>query len=78
MVPTRVLPLHELVWDGQLNVSLPSRAEVRAWVRAQIALLREDHLRPINPTPYKVSLSEPLYAYLHNLWMRQAPIEVVK
>ena len=40
--------------------------------------LRDDHLRPINPTPYKVSVSEELYAYLHSLWMQQTPIDVVR
>jgi nicotinate phosphoribosyltransferase len=51
---------------------------VRARVRDEIQLLRDDHLRPINPTPYKVSVTEELYAYLHSLWMQQAPIDVVK
>lgn len=78
VVPGRVVPLHELVWDGRLAHPLPSREEVRTWVREQIQLLRHDHLRPINPTPYKVSVSEELYTYLHSLWMQQAPIDVLR
>jgi nicotinate phosphoribosyltransferase len=78
VIPTRVEPLHELVWDGRIVRPASPFSEVRAYVQAQIHLLREDHVRPINPTPYKVSVSEELYAYLHRLWMQQAPISVVR
>lgn len=78
VIPSRVLPLHELVWDGGIVGPARSPEEIRAFVREQIQLLRDDHVRPINPTPYKVSVSEDLYAYLHRLWMQQAPISVVR
>jgi nicotinate phosphoribosyltransferase len=78
VIPSHVQPLHELVWDG--GTVRPTRApeEIRTFVREQIQLLRDDHVRQINPTPYKVSVSEDLYAYLHRLWMQQAPISVVR
>jgi nicotinate phosphoribosyltransferase len=78
VVPSGVIPLHELVWDGRRMRPRSAPAAVRARVRDEIQLLRDDHLRPINPTPYKVSVTEELYAYLHSLWMQQAPIDVVK
>ena len=40
----------------------------------QVAALREDHMRPINPTPYKVSVSAELYDRLHASWLDESPI----
>jgi nicotinate phosphoribosyltransferase len=34
-----------------------------------------DHLRPLNPTPYKVSVTETVYRDFHQLWERSAPIK---
>jgi nicotinate phosphoribosyltransferase len=36
--------------------------------------MRPDHMRAVNPTPYKVSVSEDLYRSMHELWMHEAPI----
>jgi len=36
--------------------------------------MRSDHLRILNPTPYKVSVSPHLYDMLHNLWLDESPI----
>lgn len=36
---------------------------------------REDHIRPLNPTPYKVSVSAELYDFMHRLWLNEAPIQ---
>jgi len=74
VTPASVMPLYELVWDEGRAVKLPSRNEVRERVKAQLALIREDHLRHINPTPYKISVSDELYRYMHNLWQEEAPI----
>ena len=78
MIPSGVVPLHELVWDGRLVQSLPPRADVRGRVKSSLALTRDDHLRRLNPTPYKVSVSEGLYGYMHELWLQEAPIAVVQ
>ena len=42
--------------------------------RLQVARLREDHMRPINPTPYKVSVTNELYTRLHAAWLEESPI----
>lgn len=47
---------------------------VKQAVKAQLTLMREDHLRPLNPTPYKVSVSTKLYDFLHELWISSMPI----
>ncbi len=52
VIPSCVLPLHELVWDGGIVGAAPAPAEIRGVVREQIQLLRDDHVRRINPTPY--------------------------
>jgi len=52
----------------------PTIEELRTFVNAQLELIREDHLRPVNPTPYKVSVSSELFLYCHDLWMSEVPI----
>ncbi len=74
ITPTEVIPLHELVWDGKTMKNLPGLKECREYAKEQIASLRDDHTRLINPTPYKVSLSENLYTFMHELWRREAPV----
>jgi nicotinate phosphoribosyltransferase len=36
--------------------------------------MRSDHLRYSNPTPYKVSVSEQLFNFIHKLWLEEAPV----
>ncbi len=78
VVPSKVERLHEKVWDGDYSVDLPAMDDIRKRVQEQIKSLREDHLRPLNPTPYKVSLSEKLYDFLHELWHKEAPIKEMR
>jgi hypothetical protein len=63
-----------------LRVSTPPccTQELRAFVIAQLALLREDHLRTVNPTPYKVSVSSELFHFIHELWMKEVPIAEIE
>merc|ERR1712216_437557 len=56
------------------NEQMPSLDELRSHVFAQLATMREDHVRLDDPTPYKVSVSSMLYDYVHQLWMSEAPI----
>ena len=48
--------------------------EIRNRAMEQIKVLRDDHKRDLNPTPYKVSISDRLYTELHTLWLDNAPI----
>uniref|UniRef100_A0A183A1W1 nicotinate phosphoribosyltransferase n=1 Tax=Echinostoma caproni TaxID=27848 RepID=A0A183A1W1_9TREM len=48
--------------------------EARARVQQELATLRPDYKRVLNPTPYKVSLSEQLYTFTYDLWLRMTPI----
>ncbi|BBM83558.1 nicotinate phosphoribosyltransferase [Candidatus Uabimicrobium amorphum] len=74
VTPQQVVSLQECYWDGKLVKKLPSIHESRQYVLEQLAHFRPDHLRQLNPTPYKVSLSDDLYTFFHNLWEVEAPI----
>jgi nicotinate phosphoribosyltransferase len=75
VTPTRVQPLLTLLWDEGKQVR-PTRTldEARDYCANQIRSMRNDHIRGLNPTPYKVSVSQTLYEFLHQLWSVEAPI----
>ena len=76
--PSSVQPLHTCVWDGayqdEYKPPFLSLGTLRSYVMEQVVTLREDHMRPINPTPYKVSVSSELYNKLHTIWLDESPI----
>ncbi|CAI4227738.1 unnamed protein product [Auanema sp. JU1783] len=75
VIASRVEPLQQLFWsNGKLLQELPSLDAIKARVNSSIYRLRKDHRRYLNPTPYKVSVSEKLYTFLHSLWLQNAPI----
>ncbi|CAM9899441.1 unnamed protein product [Pylaiella littoralis] len=74
---SQVIRLQKLVWDGQaggVTSEMPSIHEVRATVADGLKKIRPDTLQRLNPTPYKVSVSEGLHDFLHSLWEKEAPI----
>lgn len=77
VTPSEVAAIHKLWFDGPrggLQRALPSMEDQRKYVLEQLHHMREDHLRPLNPTPYKVSVSASLYNFIHELWMSEVPI----
>jgi nicotinate phosphoribosyltransferase len=78
VTPSRVDKLHRLVWDGKLTKPLDSLEQCRDRVKHQMRVMRADHLRNVNPTPYKVSLSEELYDFMHDLWLSETPIPEIE
>lgn len=77
ITPAKVEPLLRLVWDGvNGGRTEPARTieDVKNYCQSQLNQVREDHMRQLNPTPYKVSVSVELYDYMHQLWMNEAPI----
>ncbi len=77
VTPSAVIKLHELVWDGAnggIVAPLPTLEERRTHVQEQFELIREDVVRSLNPTPYKVSVSCELYDFIHDLWMKEFPV----
>jgi len=75
VTPTKVEQIHRLYWDcGKVAFAFPSLEDLRSFVTAQLVQMRQDHLRPLNPTPYKVSVSQELYNSIHDLWLQEVPI----
>jgi nicotinate phosphoribosyltransferase len=74
--PTRVQKLLSVVWDGPKGFSITAKTpdETRDYAITQLALMRTDMTRPHNPTPYKVSVTNSLYMFLHELWQSNMPI----
>lgn len=73
--PSKVEPLVKLYWkDGKICEPIPTLAEVREKVCGSLRTLRQDIKRYLNPTPYKVSVSDELYSFIHELWLQNAPI----
>jgi len=78
VTPSKVIPLHHCVWDGKRVYPEVPLNESRAYILNQLRSTREDHLRDVNPTPYKVSVSEELYNYVYDLWAEESPVTELK
>jgi nicotinate phosphoribosyltransferase len=87
--PTSVKPLLQLVFDGTQRKADPSHSGIvgsaqislqaaRELCIAELASLRTDHTRALNATPYKLSVSQNLFDFIHKLWMAEAPIADLK
>lgn len=76
VTPSRVQPLHELVFKNGhpvgdvLKVTLD---DMKATLKEDMSVAREDHLR--HAAPYKISVSQTLYDSLHSLWLKNVPVE---
>lgn len=74
-LPTKVEQLYKVVWEeGKIVADMPDLEQIRANVQSSLAALRQDHKRSLNPTPYKVGVSNDLYHFIHDLWLENAPI----
>lgn len=74
VTPSRVENLHKIVWQGKLLAPFPNLVDLKRRVLDQLSGFREDHLRHLNPTPYKVSLTSDLFTYMHDLWLHETPV----
>jgi len=77
VVPQRVEELYKCYWSGisgKQRESLPTLNEIRERCLRHLAEMRPDHMRELNPTPYKVSVSAKLYDFIHFLWLNEAPV----
>jgi nicotinate phosphoribosyltransferase len=87
--PTSVQPLLQLVFDGALRSVDPAHSGIIAETQislqdartrciTELAALRSDHIRSTGAAPYKLSVSESLFDFIHKLWMSEAPIADLK
>ncbi|CAM8996100.1 unnamed protein product [Rhodiola kirilowii] len=77
VVPQQVEELLKCYWagnSGNKREELPPLKEIRERSIQQLELMRRDHMRRLNPTPYKVSVSAKLYDFIHFLWLNEAPV----
>lgn len=76
MMPVKVEKLLTLYWEnGRIVQKLPSLKEIKEKVNNSLKALRSDIKRNMNPTPYKVAVSDELYQFIHDIWLKNAPIE---
>ncbi|KAK8805863.1 hypothetical protein WA158_002519 [Blastocystis sp. Blastoise] len=74
--PSRVeLLQHVYLKNGQIETPLTPIHEVRAYIKEQIPHFRNDVMRYLNPTPYKISASTNLYTYTQEMWLESKPIK---
>lgn len=76
-IPSKVELLLNEVWSSGRRAGSPkgrSLKEIKHDLQKSLATIRSDIKRHMNPTPYKVSVSESLYNDIHRLWMDSAPI----
>ncbi|KAK8321130.1 hypothetical protein V6Z12_A12G082400 [Gossypium hirsutum] len=77
VVPKRVEELLKCYWpgkSGKVREELPALQDIRDHCIKQLEQMRPDHVRRLNPTPYKVSVSAKLYDFIHFLWLNEAPV----
>jgi nicotinate phosphoribosyltransferase len=80
ILPSVVIPLHVLVWDGRIMDGVLEDVSIcatQARVQTEMARLPQMHQRRLNPTPYRVGVSDSVFAQMHKLWLASAPIETV-
>jgi len=77
--PTEVLPLLNCFFKkGNITCELPSAEQIRDFAKIQIRILREDHVRSLNPSVYKVSVSKFYGEFIRDLWGKNMPIELLE
>ncbi|KAK8717479.1 hypothetical protein V6N13_044747 [Hibiscus sabdariffa] len=77
VVPKHVEELLKCYWPGKSGKEreeLPVLKDIRDHCIKQLEQMRPDHIRRLNPTPYKVSVSAKLYDFIHFLWLNEAPV----
>ncbi|KAG6605206.1 Nicotinate phosphoribosyltransferase 2 [Cucurbita argyrosperma subsp. argyrosperma] len=77
VVPQQVEELLKCYWSGKSGKTaecLPALKDIRSRCIKQLENMRRDHMRKLNPTPYKVSVSAKLYDFIHFLWLNEAPV----
>jgi nicotinate phosphoribosyltransferase len=81
VTPAAVREILTPLWDGPgvgvVDDTLVSLEVSRTLAQQELKTIREDILREINPTPYKVSVSCKLYQFFHNIWEEELPISEI-
>ncbi len=70
VVPYAVESRLECYWDDGL-LRKPTLQQGKDLLQSELKKIRPDHLRFLNPTPYKVSVGSELFDKLHSLWKKE-------
>ncbi|XP_071705482.1 nicotinate phosphoribosyltransferase 2-like [Rutidosis leptorrhynchoides] len=76
----RVEELMKCYWPGSADKAreeLPTLKQIRDHCMKQLEQMQTDHMRRLNPTPYKVSVSTKLYELIQFLWLNNLYVCVV-
>lgn len=74
VTPTRVESLLLTWWDSEQVRDIPKLGEARMCCSKTLDYITEDIKRFLNPTPYKVAVSEKLFTLLNSLRINLTPI----
>ena len=69
VIPEKVEKLHSTVFENGEIKTDDRLDDAKQRCLKGLASLRKDHRRRVNPTPYKVSLSQEMYSFLHEKWL---------
>ena len=69
--PDVIIPLHDTVWDGKIT-RMSTLEVARKRLQYQMYMLRDDHKRHLNPTPYKVSVSQKMFDLIKNMLEKES------
>jgi len=86
VTPSRVEELLVKIWAPKEEVSgvysfdtkvqkIANLEEARAFSLRRLAAFRQDILRPLNPTPHKLSVSDSFFTFFKQMWQKQAPVK---
>jgi len=81
VTPSYVEELLVKLWDGAACISkedVCDLAKAREYCSSRLEKFRQDILRPLNPTPYKLAVSNEFFTFFKSLWQEQAPIKELK
>jgi nicotinate phosphoribosyltransferase len=76
VTPSFVLEMLRPVWIGRERrcAPTPELDLVRSHIKDQLRLIRGDHKRALNPTEYKVSVTNDLFNFMHELWLEKVAV----
>lgn len=69
-----IIVLFTSILFTQIQQPMPNLNQIRERVLRSLSQLRPDVKRLLNATPYKVSVTDNLYQFMHRLWLENAPV----
>lgn len=76
VTPSKIVRLDRIVYENGIYIenSNYTLQQAKYNVIHELNNIRPDILRYMNPTPYKVSVTQTLYDLLHDLWQSETPV----